>query len=159
VFSLAGKVRQEHLPRVVGDHEFDAGPDRDRLRCHAAALEDQHLLPKNDEVYLLVGWTVPCDRATPFATARGCPQLSGGGHGWHGIPPFNGRFGMGDASFRRLQTVRLNAGLECFLVYGHIFTGVSDALHKRPAITRQQGDCSARSTKNRGVAEISCDVF
>jgi len=46
------------------------------------------------EVGLLVGGTVPSSRAAPCATARGCPQFSGGGHHWHWIAPFGGRSGL-----------------------------------------------------------------
>jgi hypothetical protein len=36
---------------------------------------------------------------------------------------------------------------------------VSDALHELPSIARQQTDRGARSTVNRGVTEISCDIL
>lgn len=42
LFPGTGQVRQEHLPGFVGDHEFNAGSLRYRLRCHSAAPEDRY---------------------------------------------------------------------------------------------------------------------
>jgi hypothetical protein len=50
-------------------------------------------------------------------------------------------------------------GLESLLIDGHIFAVVYDALHELPLITLQQTDCGARSTIDRGVAEISRNIF
>ena len=41
--ALAGKVRHEHLRRLMRDHEVHTGLDCDRLRRHPTAPEDRDL--------------------------------------------------------------------------------------------------------------------
>src|SRR5215472_2151920 len=55
VGSLARKVGQEHLCRLVGDHEFRARLDSDRLRCHPTAPEDRDLPRKDRDGLAVVG--------------------------------------------------------------------------------------------------------
>jgi len=52
---LAAPSVIEHLRRLVGDHKFHAGLDRDRLRGHAAAPEDRYLLRVDGDRLAVVG--------------------------------------------------------------------------------------------------------
>src|SRR5262245_1264745 len=93
VDAVARQIRAEvcsrggaHRLRITRWSDLDKRAGRGVARAEGGELYSR-LLRKDDKVGLLVCRTVPGGRATPFATACGCPHVSGGGRYEHGIPP------------------------------------------------------------------------